>query len=504
MIDARPDELEEISRILQEHVPEFEVRAYGSRAKWTSWDYSDLDLVVVAPTKLDFTTLVNLRSAFEESELRFSVDVMDWHAIPESFRQEIDREYVTLQVTNTEPSDVDLVQFTPLSYGKALKKTRRNPSGSIPVYGSNGIIGYHDQALTTGPTVVVGRKGSVGVVNFSPGPCWPIDTTFYHEESDSEIARFKYLTLSRLGLDQMNSDSAVPGLNRNNAHALQVRVPSIEDQRRIAGILGTLDDKIELNRRMSQTLEEMAQALFKSWFVDFDPVQAKSEGRGPALPARPVDIINGRFVESEVGLIPEDWRVGTLGEVAKETKSSVLPHSIASGTPYIGLAHMPKASIALSEWNWADHVESGKLAFRRGDILFGKLRPYFHKVGIAPIDGLCSTDIMVISPHSADTYGYLLGHVSSTMFVDYTNASSTGTRMPRTSWKVMSAYKVVIPPASVLKSFNDSISPMLDRIVANIHESFCLSNLRERLLPQLIDGKIPMASNERLPKGSKL
>ncbi|MYH88380.1 MAG: nucleotidyltransferase domain-containing protein, partial [Acidimicrobiaceae bacterium] len=117
MIDARPDELEEISRILQEHVPEFEVRAYGSRAKWTSWDYSDLDLVVVAPTKLDFTTLVNLRSAFEESELRFSVDVMDWHAIPESFRQEIDREYVTLQVTNTEPSDVDLVQFTPLSYG---------------------------------------------------------------------------------------------------------------------------------------------------------------------------------------------------------------------------------------------------------------------------------------------------------------------------------------------------------------------------------------------------
>ncbi|MDE0701351.1 MAG: restriction endonuclease subunit S [Acidimicrobiaceae bacterium] len=531
MIDARPDELEKVLKILQEHVPEHEVRAYGSRAKWTAWEYSDLDLVVVGDAELDFRKLIDLRSAFEESDLRFSVDVLDWHSIPDSFRQEIANEYVVikdnvrsrqrptvrlgdyidindstfsskdrwpqvsyLDTGNITENRISEVKSLSIGIDKIPARARRKVKPGDIVYSTvrpnqrhHGLLKEvpENMLVSTGFAVMRGKEGIA-------------DSGFvYYFLTQNHI-------VEHLQAIAENSTSTYPSIKPSDIEELEIHLPPIDEQRRIAGILGSLDDKIELNRRMSQTLEEMAQALFKSWFVDFDPVQAKSEGRGPALPARPVDIINGRFVESEVGLIPEDWRVGTLGEVAKETKSSVLPHSIASGTPYIGLAHMPKASIALSEWNWADHVESGKLAFRRGDILFGKLRPYFHKVGIAPIDGLCSTDIMVISPHSADTYGYLLGHVSSTMFVDYTNASSTGTRMPRTSWKVMSAYKVVIPPASVLKSFNDSICPMLDRIVANIHESFCLSNLRERLLPQLIDGKIPMASNERLPKGSKL
>lgn len=488
MIDARPDELEEISRILQEHVPEFEVRAYGSRAKWTSWDYSDLDLVVVAPTKLDFTTLVNLRSAFEESELRFSVDVMDWHAIPESFRQEIDREYVTLQVTNTEPSDVDLVQFTPLSYGKALKKTRRNPSGSIPVYGSNGIIGYHDQALTTGPTVVVGRKGSVGVVNFSPGPCWPIDTTFYHEESDSEIARFKYLTLSRLGLDQMNSDSAVPGLNRNNAHALQVRVPSIEDQRRIAGILGTLDDKIELNRRMSQTLEEMAQALFKSWFVDFDPVKAKSEGRPTGLPPHMDTLFPDSFTDSPLGPIPTGWKLSPLVEscslIMGQSPRSEYYNELGEGLPFHqGVSNFGNRFPTHRRWTTVD-----KRLAEPGDILFSVRAPV-GRINLALDHLVVGRGLSAI--RALDGLQNFLHSQLKEMF-SLEDSIGSGTIYKAVTKRDLESIKLLKPSSPAVKEFESVVAPIAN-LIAELFKMNCdLREARDLLLPRLISRELDM------------
>ncbi|RKY57794.1 MAG: restriction endonuclease subunit S, partial [Candidatus Latescibacterota bacterium] len=175
-------------------------------------------------------------------------------------------------------------EFCPLSYGKALPERARNSAGRVPVYGSNGIVGYHDKALTDGPTIIIGRKGTVGAVHFSPKPCWPIDTTFFVTSKDTQKLRFKYYLLKSLGLDRMNADSAVPGLNRDAAHACKVRVPPFPEQRAIAHILGTLDDKIELNRRMNETLEAMARALFKSWFVDFDPVIDNALAAGNPIP----------------------------------------------------------------------------------------------------------------------------------------------------------------------------------------------------------------------------
>ena len=173
-----------------------------------------------------------------------------------------------------------------------------------------------------------------------------------------------------------------------------------EDQRVIAHILGTLDDKIELNRRMNATLEAMARALFKSWFVDFDPVRAKVEGRDTGLPREIADLFPDGFEESAVGEVPRGWRVGTLGDVADHPRRTVQPGKIDATTPYIALEHMPRRCIALSDWGEADGLESNKFEFKKGEILFGKLRPYFHKVGIAPVDGVCSTDIVVVTPRA--------------------------------------------------------------------------------------------------------
>jgi type I restriction enzyme S subunit len=279
--------------------------------------------------------------------------------------------------------------------------------------------------------------------------------------------------------------------------ALEIRLPAKPEQRSIAHILGTLDDKIELNRRMNETLEAIARALFKSWFVDFDPVSAKAEGRDTGLPSHIADLFPDRFEDSDLGAIPAGWTVGQLGDVADHPRRGIQPSAMDASTPYIALEHMPKRCIALTEWGTAEGLESNKFSFKRREILFGKLRPYFHKVGVGPVDGVCSTDIVVVAPRSDDLFGFVLGHVSSTDFVDYTDAGSTGTKMPRTSWNEMARYPVVLPPDNVSAAFTSHSGPMVDRIIASIHESRTLAALRDALLPKLISGEIRVKDAER-------
>ena len=283
-------------------------------------------------------------------------------------------------------------------------------------------------------------------------------------------------------------DDAMTAIERDNP-ALKDILP---EQRTIAHVLGTLDDKIELVRRMNETLKEMAQTLFKSWFVDFDPVRAKMEGHWrhggslSGLLADLYDLFPNRLVASEFGKIPERREVKALGEVAKQRRNGVRPEHNSPDTPYIALEYMPKRCIALGEWSSADGLSSSKFRFERGDILFGKLRPYFHKVGIVPLDGVCSTDIIVMSPRGDSWFGFVLGRVSSSAFVDYTDAASTGTKMPRTKWADMAQYKVVLPDTAVDKAFNAMIKSSVTSILSAAHESRSLTAQRDALLPGLV------------------
>lgn len=157
---------------------------------------------------------------------------------------------------------------------------------------------------------------------------------------------------------------------------------------------------------------------------------------------------------------------------------------------------MPRRSIALSDWGYGDGLESNKFEFQKGEILFGKLRPYFHKVGVASLAGVCSTDILVVVPKSETWFGVVLGHVSSVAFVEHTNAGSTGTKMPRTSWKEMSAYRIPLPKSAIAKKYSDQISPMLVRMSSAIFESKSLCEMRDALLPKLLSSSLPRTSSE--------
>ena len=319
----------------------------------------------------------------------------------------------------------------------------------------------------------------------------------------------KFLMQSMAVQDQLRaraSGTTVLGIKQSELRKVLLTLPPIDEQCAIAHILGTLDDKIELNRRMNETLEAMARALFKSWFVDFDPVRAKAEGRwrkGETLPGLPADLYNlfpQSFVDSELGEIPKGWQVGYLGDVAIHPRRGVQASEIDASTPYIALEHMPKRCIALTDWGTGDGLASNKYQFKKGEILFGKLRPYFHKAGVAPLMGVCSTDIVVVSPITEKWFGFVLGHIISEDFVEYTNAGATGTKMPRTSWMEMKRYAVVLPSEHIVEAFTRLICPAIDRIISSIHESRTLTALRDALLPKLISGDLRVKDAERTSK----
>ena len=338
MIDLNPGQLSTVKAILAEHVPECEVRAFGSRATWTAKDYSDLDLAVVGEGPLDWRTLDRLKEAFEESDLPMRVDVLDWHGISDSFRKVVERDYVVLRKEGTTHTlapgwpTVSWGDLVTLEYGKSLRGYDTS-TGNYRVYGTNGPIGWNSEPLCPHASVIVGRKGAYRGVHYSPDPFFVIDTAFYLKPKVELDTRWAYYQLLTQDINGMDSGSAIPSTSREDFYGLPVEVPPLAEQRVIAHVLGTLDDKIELNRRMNETLEEMARALFKSWFVDFEPVRAKMEGRWrrgeslPGLPAELYDLFPGRLVGSEVGEAPEGWEVRALGDCFDLTMGQSPPGS---------------------------------------------------------------------------------------------------------------------------------------------------------------------------------
>jgi type I restriction enzyme S subunit len=261
--------------------------------------------------------------------------------------------------------------------------------------------------------------------------------------------------------------STVAHLNVADVRKFAVILPPLDAQRRIAEVLRTLDDKIDSNRRLAALLEEASATQFRARFVEFLGVD--------------------EFEDCEIGAIPRGWRPVKIAEFVEHHRESA---SNTSELPYIGLEDMPRGSTILERWK-TDNIPAGhSIRFNTGDILFGKLRPYFKKVGVAPINGRCSTEIVVVRLHSPEAFGLVLGHLSSQRFIEYCTSVSTGTRMPRSEWKAAGEYVVAAPPREELRSIKTVTEPAYRRIQNLIHENQTLAALRDTLLPKLISGEI--------------
>lgn len=240
----------------------------------------------------------------------------------------------------------------------------------------------------------------------------------------------------------------------------QIDLPPMDAQLAIADVLGALDDKIAANRKLAETADSWTREAF---------LQCTQQGSETV----------------------------TLGDLVENVRVAVSPDELTPGEVYVGLEHIPRRLVWLSAWDSAAAVSSGKSRFLKGDILFGKLRPYFHKVVSAPIVGVCSTDVLVLRPRQVHVAGFALAAASSDRLVARATETSEGTRMPRAKWSDLRSAPVAWPGDSAVRQFNVKVAALRDAIDARTRENHTLANLRDTLLPRLISGELRVRDAER-------
>jgi type I restriction enzyme S subunit len=375
-----------------------------------------------------------------------------------------------LDMSFSEWKEVKLGEIINLNYGKGLSATKRNP-GKIPVYSSAGITGWHDKALIEKNGIVVGRKGTVGTVYYSETPFYCIDTAYYLTEDDTnEDLKYLYYLLNHLPLKKLNTDSAVPGLNRDNAYSQVFRLPPIREQKSIAHILSTLDDKIEVNNQINKTLENMAQAIFKQWFVDFE---------FPNEDGEPYKSSGGEMVESDLGLIPKGWEVGKFIDLIEITsgkrpgKRSDLAMEDCK-YPLVG---------ASSIMGYTDDFNFEEKILVIGRVgTHGVVQRFNNKVW-------ASDNTLVIK---SDNYEFAYQILNQ---IDY-KAINRGSTQPLITQTDIKNYTLIIPTEGYLNKFELLVGSLFE-----IHSNHCIENsklteIRDSLLPKLMSGEIRVPMDE--------
>lgn len=316
--------------------------------------------------------------------------------------------------------------------------------------------------------------GNVGIIREGMEVCLGQRTVLIRPNAEKVSPLFLNYYLNapkqRHALLSNSNGATVSHVNMPIIRNLVIGLPDRETQDRIADVLSAYDELIENNRRQIKLLEEAAQRLYKEWFIDL---------KFPGHETTP--IVDG---------LPEGWRMGCLGECCALIKTISKQDERTGNELYIGLEHMPKDSICLRAHGVAADVVGNKTEFRKGDVLFGKIRPYFHKVGFAQFDGVTSTDAIVMRAVEGKQ-AFLLAVASSDEFVSYATATSkTGTKMPRADWAAMKSYQVPIPSADVASRFENICESFLSAIAQCSSLIVAAREARDRLLPKLMSGEI--------------
>ncbi len=343
--------------------------------------------------------------------------------------------------------------------------------GPVPIVSSSGVTGRHNVAKADPPGVVTGRYGTIGEVFYVGEPYWPLNTALYVVDFKDNDPRFTAYLLRNSLRNYKSEKAAVPGVDRKVLHLLKVRTTERRRQERVVEILSGYDDLIENNRRRIALLEEAARMLYREWFVHF---------RFPGH--EHVKIIDG---------LPEGWERRALADVVDVVKDAVKPADFVEDDIHIGLEHIPRRSFTLAEWEPTDGLASGKTRFAEGDILFCKIRPYFHKVGFALRAGLASSDAIVWRVKDSEDWPLVVCATSSDHFVAVASKTAReGSKMPRADEKVLLGYSVPKPPKGLLSIFNNSILPTTQQCKTLALQSRSLAQGRDLLLSRLMNGGI--------------
>ena len=520
--------------LLREHLPDVEVWAYGSRVDGRSHDGSDLDLVLRGPglEEIPLERLLDFEDGVRESTIPFLVDARDWARLPERFHREIEREYVVVgaaassrggnaardrsQHWSTMPFTeaflinptvaiergtltpyVDMAAVEPGFRAVRARRARAfSGSGSkfrdgdtlfarITPCLENGKIARYDAAthldVAYGSTEFIVVRGRQEIT----------DANYAFYVSCSDLVR-------EYAISQMTGTSGRQRVPVASLAHLEVAVPPLSEQRAIAHILGTLDDRIELNGQMNETLEAMARALFKSWFVDFDPVRAMMEGRDTGLPQDIANLFPDRLVDSEMGEIPEGWEQGTLNDLARLNPESWSSRNAPHRIRYLDLANTKWGSINdVQEFKWQDAPSRGRRVLRRGDTIVGTVRPRNGSFALVDRNGLTgSTAFAVLRPVTPTERELVWCAATSEEAIKRLAHLADGGAYPAVRPRAVLDTVVTLPGSRVRRAFSTLVAPLVNRLQENQRDIRTLAALRDTLLPKLISGAIRVPRTE--------
>ena len=416
---------------------------------------------------------------------------------------------------------------TPVTYG-VVKPGDEDPNGVLFIRGgdiANGrvltsqlrtiskeVSNQYKRTLLRGGELVMSLVGNPGQVAIVPaslrGANIARQAALIRLRRDVDSRFVMYFLSSRFGQEALGAHSrgsVQQVINLRELKTVCVPTPPLSEQRAIAHILGTLDDKIELNRRMSETLEAMARALFQSWFVDFDPVRAKAEGRDPGLPQPLADLFPDSFVDSELGEIPRGWEVKKLSDLC----STQYGYTASAVDEPVGPKFLRVTDINKRNWiDWGDvpHCEiepdtRASYALHLGDVVVARMAdPGKSAIIEEYIDAVFASYLVRLKTLSLAHSYFVYGFLKSDLYAEYAEGTKSGSVQANMNAKVIVGASLTVPPKAVLDAFLRAVLPLRQRLVANVRESRTLAALRDALLPKLISGELRVKDAEAFLK----
>ena len=358
-----------------------------------------------------------------------------------------------------------------IKYGKDHKHLE---DGDIPVYGSGGIMRYANNALYDKPTILIPRKGTLSNLFYVDTPFWSVDTMFYTKIDESNNSKFIYYYLKTLNLASLNVGSAVPSLTTEVLNKVEINLPDIEVQNEIASILSSLDDKIELNNQMNKTLEDMAQAIFKEWFVDFN------------FPGFDGELVDG---------LPRGWRMGKVGELIKLQNGYAFKSKDFKDEGNYGVLKIKNISNKKVDIENTQFVNDWVSRFEvvGGDILIAMTGAEVGKIGVVPLNNkklMLNQRVGKFCPIQQENKWYNYLFLTTDTLQNLLFNSASGSAQPNISASQIEDIDVLIPDNSVLQKFDKVVDIIFQRIMENDYVSYNIKELRDTLLPKLMSGKI--------------
>ncbi len=555
LLDVRVDHLKIVQDILKKHVPEREVWAFGSRAKWLAKEYSDLDLCILGETPLSFRTLGLLEEAFEDSDLPYTVDVVDWATTSESFRKIIKRDRVLVQKVGRGLG----AEWVDIRLGDACTKigSGATPKGGGSVYLNEGPIAFvrsqniHNEGLSKEGMVYLDEKLAQGLANVQveeldvllnitgdsvARACQVIKEVLPARVNQHVViiranqkilwpTYLRYFLVSSAMQAHMLGLAAVGAtrnaLTKGMIESFTIRCPKeVDYQKAIADVLGSFDDKIAVNRRINQTLETIAQAIFKSWFVDFDPVKAKiaskQEGFDPLRAA--MCAISGKtdaeldtlspeqydslaataalfpdeMEESELGAIPRGWIPDFLSAICDLNSSNWSAITLPDSVQYVDSANTKNGEVcAIQPLEGTNIPSRARRILEPGDTIVGTVRPgnrSFAFVGEPGFTG--STGFAVLRPKQDFLREYVYLVATSDENIARLAHLADGGAYPAVRPELVASVVMPIPNDDLLLVFHLLSSNMFNHILANRRANRALAGLRDTLLPKLLSGEL--------------